>query len=219
MKPFLQWMRHRDVSGTAKGKHFFFVCCALVRLFSNCFASRMTFAHSVWASALLDGDEPEEDTRMGGVPVNLRRWIRFVCLASNRHLELVSPVSETHSSSRRTTLFHTDTRRVVTSHSLEEKFNHWDLLPFLLPFSCPFCCYLAVGWRILRWRSLLVAQRMHSALMKRAGCYWSASFSRRGSSEQFSVCGWKTSQTPIQTVPAVQNVPLIGTRWGTILSN
>lgn len=70
--------------------------------------------------------------------------ICFVCLASNWHLELVSPASETHSSSRQTTLFHTDTHLcLITSHSLEEKFNHWDLLPFLLPFSCQFCGHLA----------------------------------------------------------------------------
>lgn len=56
VKTFLQWMGDRDVSGTARRRLFFVYCVVFVKLFLNGSALRMTFAHSVWTLALLDGD-------------------------------------------------------------------------------------------------------------------------------------------------------------------
>lgn len=201
-------------------KKFFFVCCALAKFFSNCFALRMTFAHSVWASALLDGDESGEDTRMEEFLWIYGAGFDLFCLPG---LKLTFGTGLTRF---RNTLLFPANHFVSHGHSFvsHNQPQSWREIQPLRLASIPSAFLLSVLWSPgQRWCSLLVTQRMHSALMKWARCFWSASFSKRGSSEQFSVlgsvCGWKTSQTQIQTVPAVQNVPLICTQWGTILSD
>lgn len=155
MKQQLQWMGDDgNVSGTAKSSSL--LCCFCQVDFERFlhFTERHLHIQSErWRSSM-----ETEDTMMHAgeaeksSPVNFRGfvfcsvWNVKVCLDwKQRHLDLISSASETHLIFKQNHLVsHTNSFCVVIDHSLEEKLNHWDLLPFLLPcFPVRFCSYPA----------------------------------------------------------------------------
>lgn len=131
-------MGDRDVSGTAESSSL-----SIVLFLSSCFRTvlRYRFAHSAWMLAFLDGDwghddagETEKSSR------ELRNWIWFVlqrveCKSLPGLKQTFGPglirFRDTHLPTE--PLSFTYKLFVIINHSLEEKLNHWDLLPFLLP--------------------------------------------------------------------------------------
>lgn len=164
VKTFLQWMGDRDVSGTARRRLFFVYCVVFVKLFLNGSALRMTFAHSVWTLALLDGDRRTwwwwwwwwcrrnwgEFLWIWGTGNDFffffcSVWNVKVCLDWNGHSDLFSSAFWTHSSSDWTTsVSHRNSYVYETTTASRQTNNpkHWDLLPFHLP-CLPSSCYPA----------------------------------------------------------------------------
>lgn len=131
-------------------------CVVFVKLFLNGSALRMTFAHSVWTSALLDGDWRTwwcrrnwgeflwiRGTGNDHFFVFCSVWNVKVCLDWKGHLDLFSSASEHTHLPTEPLLFHIKTlMRTKQPQPRDKPPKHWDLLPFHLP-CLPSSCYPA----------------------------------------------------------------------------